>query len=477
MQHLKRSLGFSTTTAIVIGGIIGSGIFMKPAVMANQLGSAPLLITVWIVAGLITLFGALSNAEVAGMFPETGGQYVFFNKMYGPFFSFLYGWSAFAVFNTAGTASIAFLCAEYANYFLHLPRLNESVESSVFLPLPGIGKVYPLQNLGVKALTTAFILVFTWINYRSVLFGATAQRMLTAIKLIAIFLLIAGLFGSDKGSLAHVTQTTGLPEGIWAISGFMAAIGGAFWAYDGWNNITFIAGEIKQPQQTIPRSLMLSMFVCIATYVSVNMAFLYVLPVNEMASSRFVASEAAAVAWGFAGGTVIAILVVLTTLGTSNSNVLATARVTLAWCRESNLSSRAGKVHSRNNTPGNALLINAGWTILLIFSGSFDMLTDMLIFVSWFFYMMSGIGLFVIRYKFPDHERPYRVWGYPMVPGIFIIFAATFLFVTLYNDIGAYLDGKSNFINSVFGIVITAAGIPLYFMTKYRNSRPNTSGN
>jgi basic amino acid/polyamine antiporter, APA family len=466
MNQLRRTISLNTAIAIVIGGVIGSGIFMKPAAMAEQLGSPMLLLSVWIVAGVITLFGALSNAEVATMFPETGGQYIFFEKMYGKFFSYLYGWAAFAVFNTAGNASIAYVCAEYANYFLHLPRVDIATEQSYHFSIPGVGKFYLLQNLGVKLLTISILLLLTFINYKSVAFGSGVVRVLTFLKVAAIAILILGLLSSGNGSFSNLNSNSAfVPSGFALLGAYMAAISGAFWAYDGWNNITFIAGEIQQPQKNIPKALFIGLLTCIFTYVLVNLALVYIMPIDKMADSFFVASDAATIAWGATGAILITLMVVLSTLGATHSNTLATARVTLAWSKENKIISAAAKVHKSNNTPGNALLLNAAWSCILIMSGSFDMLTDMLVFVSWFFYMMSGIGLLVLRRKMPNKARPYKVWGYPFIPVIFILFAAVFLLVTLYTDISNYVGGKTTFINSGFGLLITLVGVPLYFLS------------
>src|ERR1700741_2193971 len=292
MGELKRTLNFNTTISIVIGGFIGWGIFMKPALMASQLGSPLLLLSVWIVAGCITLFGALSNAEVATMFPETGGQYVFFKKMYGDAFAFFYGWASFAVFNTAGNASIAYVFSQYTNYFIELPRFSAAVEQSVNFHIPFIGTIFPLANFGVKSLTISLIVLLSFINYRSVNKGSALQRFLTALKAIAIVLLIGGIFFSGKGSVHNFSSSSVIqPHGLGLLSAYMAAIAGAFWAYDGWNNITFVAGEIENPQRNIPRSLFLGLFFCILIYALVNMAYMYVLPVDAMAASEFVASD------------------------------------------------------------------------------------------------------------------------------------------------------------------------------------------
>jgi APA family basic amino acid/polyamine antiporter len=470
MSEFKRSLSLNTTIALVIGGVIGSGIFMKPALMASQLGSPILLISVWIVAGIITLFGALSNAEVAAMFPETGGQYVFFKKMYGDAFAFLYGWAAFAVFNTAGNASIAYVFSQYANYFIELPHFSATIEKAFIVHIPLVGNIYPIENFGVKILTVILILLLTVVNYLSVAYSGALQRVLTSLKAIAIVLLIGGILFSGKGSMHNiVTSMPSMPHGWALISAYMAAIAGAFWAYDGWNNITFVAGEIKNPQKNIPKSLFLGLSFCIVIYVLVNLAYIYVLPIDKMAISPFVASDSATITWGLIGGGIIAAMVMLSTLGTTNSNVLATARVTYAMSEENRWFAWAGKPQKKYNTPGNALILNAIWTCVLIFSGSFDMLTDMLIFVSWFFYGMSGLGVFLLRKKMRDVPRVYKVWGYPIVPLCFVAFVVFFLCSTLYTDISNYQNGTTPIINSLLGTIITCAGIPIYYLSKKKS--------
>jgi basic amino acid/polyamine antiporter, APA family len=460
---MNRTLNLKTTIAIIVGGVIGSGIFMKPATMTLQLGAPYLLIAVWIVAGFITLFGALSNAELAAMFPETGGQYVFFQKIYGNFFAYLYGWAAFAVFNTGGNASIAYVFAQYADYFLHLPRFSVVVEKAFSFYIPFVGTFFPLENIGVKALTIFIIGLLTLLNYRSVEQSGLFQRVLTALKIIAIALLIIGMTFSSKGNAAHFNESLPTTPSGWSlVSALMAATAGAFWAYDGWNNIIFVAGEIIEPQKNIPKSLFIGLMTCIATYVLINVAFVYMLPIATMASSGFVAADAATVAWGTFGGALISLMVVLSTLGSVNANILATARVTYALGKENKRFSMLGNVHPIFQTPGNALIINALWSFILILSGSFDMLTDMLIFVTWFFYGSSALGLFILRKKMPNQARPYRVWGYPFVPMVFIAFTTFFLVSTLIKDIQNYTEGTSPVINAALGIFITLLGVVFY---------------
>jgi basic amino acid/polyamine antiporter, APA family len=462
---LAPALGFWTSVSLVTGGIIGSGIFMKPSLMASQLGSPELLIAVWIVAGIITLFGALSNAEVAAMMPETGGQFVFFRAMYGDFFAFLYGWSAFAVFNTAGVASIAYVLGTYTEYFLQLPRFSPETERSIQLYIPFIGSIFPLHNIGVKSVTIMVVLGLTFINYRSTRSGGDIQVVFTILKVMAMVVIIGGLLFSGKGDVSNlwVDSQTIAPAGWGLMGAVVAAISGAFWGYDGWNNITFVAGEIKNPQRNIPKSLSTGLILCIAIYTLITLAYCYVLPVDAVATSSMVASDAAAVVMGSLGGACIALMVIISTFGTTNGNILATARVSFAMAQEKRFFAFAGKVHPRFQTPGNALWLHGLWTAMLVLSGSFDMLTDMLIFISWLFYGMSALGIFVLRRKLPHAERPYKVWGYPVVPAIFVAFTLFFLVATLVNDIRLYSAGKTEIINSLLGLLLTALGIPLYW--------------
>lgn len=467
--ELQRSLGFVTVVSLVVGAVIGSGIFMKPATMAAQLGSPALLLGVWVAAGLITLMGALTNAEIAAMFSETGGQYLYFQSMYGRFFAFLYGWSVFAVTFTGGLASITFVCAEYTQYFVLLPRLNPETEQSFTIVLPFIGVITPLANLGVKMLTIGLILLLTGANYLSVRLGGLVQTLLTIVKVVLFGGLIVGLLLSTQGSWLHLRESLPRSEPGWygLFAACMTASAGAFWAFDGWNNITYISGEIKNPQRTIPRALLLGLSLVIIIYALINVAYLYVLPFEKLSKSPLVASEAALVAFGGIGGAVVALAVILSTLGTTNGNILAGARLYYAMARDGMFWRSAAYVHPIFHTPSKALVFQAVWTSLLVMSGTFDTLTDMLIFVSWVFYALGAFGVFVLRRKFPDEKlptpRPYKVWGYPWVPIIFVLFAAAFVVQTFVHDIQHYQRGETPLINSVFGLFLTATGIPLYY--------------
>lgn len=461
-QEVKRTLGFWVALSIVIGGVIGSGIFKKPAVMASQLGSAEWLIVVWVVAGIVTLFGALTTAEIAGMIPETGGQFMFFKKVYGNFTGFIYGWALFSVIQSGSIASITYIFAEYAGYFVHLPRFTAEIEQSVVLHLPGIGNIFPLQDIGTKALTIITIWLLTSINFRGAKLGGGIQVIFTALKLFAIVFIIGMVFGWGSNVSAPslpVIRTVGTVT----LVSFMAAMSGAFWGYDGWNNLTYIAGEIKNPQRNIVRALFFGLLTVIAVYVTINFAYLYVFDIETMAQSKLVASDVAVAVAGIAGGAIVAAAIMMSTFGAANGSVMSSARVYFAMAREKLFFKKIGVLHPKYETPHNSLLLQATWASLLVLSGTFDILTDMLVFVAWIFYSLSALSVILLRMREPETPRPYKVWGYPFIPIMFILISTTFLVVTLYDDISKYYAGETQIINSVFGLAIVALGIPFYF--------------
>src|SRR6478735_7311240 len=332
---LKSKLGFSAAIAMVIGGVIGSGIFVKPALMASQLGSPVYLLLTWLIAGIVTLCGALTIAEASSMFPETGGQYIYFQKMYGGPFAFIYGWSAFSVINTAGVASISFVMAQYMQYFVMFPRFDAHTESLFRLYIPGIGAIYPLQNIGVKAVTILFIILCSWLNYRTVKGSGKVQVLFTSLKLVAIYILIAGSLLSGKGNVQNLVDAPlpTAPSGTGLIPAFMASVLAAFWAYDGWIAVTFIGGEIKHPEKNLPRSLIAGLLIVIIIYLLINIAYLYILPIGQMAGSSLVAADTAKAFMGWAGGGFIAIMVIISTIAAANMNVLSNCRVSYAMAQ------------------------------------------------------------------------------------------------------------------------------------------------
>lgn len=463
--QLERRLGLLSCITLVAGTIIGSSIFMKPAIMASQVHLPLMLLFTWIVTGIVSIFGGMIMAEVGSLLPKTGGQYVYFRYMYGDFFAFLFGWSGFIVINTAAIAGIAFLFAQYAGYLFYLPRFDKEIEESIILSLPFIGRFYILENIGIKLVAIILILLITMVNVRSVKGGAAMQIIFTIIKLLALLLLVTGIFFFGKGNTENFYSTyDNTKYSFWELTtGFVAAATGALAAYDGWTVLGFVGGEIKHPKRNIPRGLLIGISICMITYVLTNQAYLYMIPINEMKESTLIASEAFGKAFGIAGGGLVAGLVMISTFGAVNGNILPCARVTFAMSEEKKFFPAFGKVHPKFKTPANALWLQGVWSAVLVMTGSFDSLIDMFVFIQWIFYGFLGIGIFILRKKMRDAERPYRIWGYPYVPLFFILFSAFFLTITLYNDINNYLSGKSNTINSIFGLALVIMGIPLYF--------------
>ncbi len=472
---LLPSLGLFTTIMMVVGGVIGSGIFRKPGVMAAQLGSPELLLGVWVLAGVLTLFGALTNAEIAGMIPETGGQYIYFERMYGPFFAFLYGWAVFVVMQCGSIAAVAYVFAEYATQFVALPEFSVAVAAWSF-HLPFIGDVAPLKEIGTKGLAAVLILILTGVNYVGVRFGGLVQNLFTIAKLAAMLLLVLGAFLLPTGGAAANFTTPSVEihlSGLALVAGIAAGLQGAFWAYDGWNKLTYIAGEVKEPQRNIPLGLAWGMLIVTAIYLLMNVAYAYVLPIDQMAKSKLVAADVADKCFA-GGGRWIAAAVMISTFGTTNAIILATARVYFTMARMNVFPRALGRVHPRFHTPAASLVVQGIWSAFLLLSGTFDTLTDMLIFVSWVFYAAGAYGVFVLRRKAPDAPRPYKVPGYPFVPWTFIIFAALYLLLTVYNDIVGYqaavAAGKPALINSALGTGLVLIGAPIYLF--YRTRKP-----
>jgi len=475
-SELLPSLGLFTTTMIVIGGVIGSGIFRKPGVMAAEVGSPQLLLLVWLVAGIITLFGALTIAEIAAMIPETGGQYVYFERIYGPFVAYLYGWAVFAVIQTGSIAAVAYVFAEYATEFVHLPELAGPAGTWTF-HVPYIGDIAPLKEIGVKTVAAAMIALLTAVNYVGVRLGGLVQNVFTVAKIGAMLVLMAGAFLlPGLGHAANLTQTSATihREGLAFWVAIAAALQGAFWAYDGWNKITYIAGEVKDPQRVLPLGLFWGLLVVTALYMLMNLAYAFVLPVDVMAGSKLVAADVAEKCFR-GGGRWIAAAVMISTFGAANAIILATARVFFSMARRNVFPRFLGAAHSRFHTPAASLVVQGVWSMLLVFSGTFDTLTDTLIFVSWIFYAAGAFGVFVLRRREPDAPRPYTVPGYPVVPAVFILFATIYLGFTLYNDLTSYraavAAGKPAIINSALGLALVLLGAPIYFFYRTRQAK------
>ena len=479
--ELLRQIGIVTAISCSVGSMIGSGIFKKPGIMATQLGSPELLVLVWIVTGLMTLFGALSIAEIAGMIHEPGGQYIYFNKSYNDFIGFLYGWAVFAVIQTGSIASMAYVFSDSLGYFIDFPRFNSSIESFT-IHLPFIGAITPLKFIGLKLCTIGLILFLTAVNYIGVKFGSIVQVTFTSLKIFAIVAIVVLAIFLGHGNIDHFYKSADLSSlGNTSIFlGFIMAMSGAFWAYDGWINVTYLAGEVKNPQKNLLRALFLAVVIVMAVYILVNLAYIYIIPVDEMAmkykqaeitgGSYLVATDVASSFWEGMGGTIIAAAIMLSTFGAVNGTIMMSARVHFAMSKEGLFFKGLKNVHPKFNTPANSLLVQGLWASIMVFSGTFDQLTDMIIFVSWIFYGTAAFGVFMLRKRWPDRYRPYKVWGYPVVPLLFVLFSFLYVVFTLYSDVLNFVEGKSPLINSIMGVTLVGLEIPGYVFWKRRKN-------
>src|SRR2546425_11660612 len=473
--RLIPALGIFSATMLVAGGVIGSGIFRKPGVMAAQVGSPELLLGVWLLAGIVSLLGTLSNAELASMMPRTGGQYVFLQRAYGPFVAFLYGWALFAVIQSGSIAALSYVFAEYTTRLTPLPEASGSLAAFAF-HLPLIGDVAPFKELGVKGLATAVILVLTIVNHLGVRVGGVVQNVLSIARMSAMVgLAVAVAVTPGVGQVTNLTADSDVihPTGLAWWAAVAAALQGAFWAYDGWQKITYIGGELKSPQRDLPRSLILGILLVTGLYLLMSAVYSFVLPIDEMARSKLVAADVAERCFA-GGGRWIAVAVMLSTFGAANAVILTSARVYFSMGERGMFPAFLGRTHPRFHTPAASLLVQGGWSILLLFSGTFDTLTDTLIFVSWFFYAANAWAVVVLRRREPDAPRSFKVPWYPLLPVVFVGFGLVYLVLTLWNDLSAYrqaiLAGQPALMNTAFGTALVLSGTPIYFWYRIRKS-------
>ena len=452
-NQLQPKLGLKAASFLVISVIIGSGVFKKIAPMAQELGTPWLILLCWLIAGIVSLAGALCTAELVSMYPNSGGEYNYFQKIYGRFFSFLYGWASFAVIKTAAISALAYIFAQSLNSLFPLPVLDSDIS---FLGL------HVFENLSIKLLAALLILLLTLLNYRGVQFAEKLSSVLTYAMLAAIaFFLVVG-FGSDKGSMTHLTTPAkdfSVDLNGWTLMKalFLASLG-AFWGYDGWNNIAFIGEEIKNPKRNLPLALGLGTLGVMAVYVLINFVFLYVMPIDffiqlNETTNKIAAVEVAGQLSGTVGMALVASLILVTTMNSTNSSILMSARMLYAMARDKTFFKQAASVHPTYNTPDKALFFQAIWAILLLFSGSFDQLTDMLVFAAFLFYAATAVGLIYLRIKVPNMERGYKVIGYPVVPILFLLFSITICVMTLINQP----------FEAMMGLVLIASGLPVYW--------------
>ncbi|MBI3666561.1 MAG: amino acid permease [Acidobacteria bacterium] len=426
---LARELGLLDATMISVGTIIGSGIFIVPASIALYLQFSSLALGVWVVGGLVTLLGALSIAELGAAMPAPGGQFVYLRKAYGPFWGFLYGWTTFTVINTASIATVAVAFATYVGYFV------------------------PLGVAGIRVVAIGSIAALTAINCLGVRHGATTQNLLTFLKIGSIFALIGASFLLRGGSFSNFSPV--LPTlPVTGLAGPLAlAMVAALWAYDGWIEVTYVAGEVKEPQRNIPLSLLYSTVLAALRYLLINFSYIYVLSLGKMSRSELVASDTATVLLGRYGATLVSLAVLVSTLGANNGFILTGARIYYAMAREGLFFDWVSRVHPRFRTPVPSLVVQGVWSALLTLTGTFSQLFTYVIFAGWIFYAMSCGAVLILRRRAAEMPRPYHTWGYPAAPVVFILFAVWLVVSTVIHDprdagIGA-------------GIMLT--GLPAYY--------------
>jgi basic amino acid/polyamine antiporter, APA family len=455
--QLVRSLSLSAATILVVSSVIGSGVYKKVAPMSAELLSPSLVLWAWVLGGIISLCGALSNAEIAGMMAGSGGEYVYFRRIYGRFVAFLWGWSTFAVIKTAAVASIAYVFSHSFNAIIELPRLPESMEKIQ------IGVFQPFDNFGVKMLTIVLILALTFLNTRGLKGAAALSTWITRLVIGGLSLIvISGLvFGGGSFSNIQTPASTYVDYGVGDftfIKSMFGALLAAFWAYEGWNTVGFLGGEIKNPNRNLPLALFFGMLVIIGAYLLVNFTYLYVLPIDRLVEVHVAKNDIAAVAVvrhfaGDTGATLISIIILITTLGCTNSTILMPPRVYNAMAQDGLFFKRAAEIHPQYHTPNPALWMQGVWACLLVLSGSFDQLTDMLIFAAFFFYGATAFGVFIMRRREPDAARPYKVWGYPLVPALFVLFCVALIVITCMERPR----------EAGIGLFLMLSGLPLYW--------------
>ena len=467
-KSFKRSLGLLDATMIVAGSMIGSGIFIVSADMLKDLGSAGWLIAAWLITGFMTLTAALSYGELSAMFPKAGGQYVYLREAYNPFVGFLYGWSFFAVIQTGTIAAVAVAFGKFLGYLV--PSLGDG---NILLGSAEGFKITAAQVVGIT-----LVILLTYINTKGIKGGKLIQTTFTSAKLLALFgLIIFGLLAAksaiwdanwqDAWTLRqHASRTpidtdTGwlnLSGGL-ALGAIAAAMVGSIFSSDAWNNVTFIAGEVKNPQRNIGLSLFLGTLIVTIIYVAANIMYVSVLPIEQLAFAKDnrVALSVSNEIFGAIGTTILAILIMVSTFGCNNGLILAGARVYYTMAKDGLFFKQTGTLN-KSAVPEYALWIQCAMACALCLSGQYGNLLDMVSFVVVLFYVLTIIGIFILRKKRPDAERPYKAIGYPILPAIYILMGTAFCILLI------MYQGKYPY----YGLGIVLIGIPIYFVALSR---------
>lgn len=431
-SELPRVLGFIDIIGIVVGGVIGSGIFIVPANIAGYVVYPSFLLGIWVFGGLLTFFGALTLSELGAMYPHAGGMYVYLREAYGSLIAFLFGWTLFLVIDsgTIATLAVAF--------------------SSKYLP-----HFFSLTPFASKIIAVLLIAFLVGVNYIGVKWGAFLQNLLTFIKFFALLAVCGVIFLFGKGNIENLFEPS--PTFSMDLIGRAGlALVAALWAYKGWETVTYSAGEIKNPEKNIPLGLFAGTIAIIAIYLLANFAYLYVIPAERMAGSDRIASDAMNRVAGPAGASIIAFIILFSIAGAANGTVLTGPRVYFAMAKDGLFFKKVAEVHRKFLTPHVSILIIGIWSAILSLTGTFEQLFTYVIFGDWLFLALVAGAVIILRYKKPEIHRPYRTWGYPFTPVIFILSAIFISVNTLIKE----------FWNSMAGLLIIALGIPFYIYWK-----------
>jgi len=447
---LPRVLGLWDIVMIVVGGVIGSGIFLSPSEIALAVPTPLLMLLVWVVGGLFSFFGALAFAELGSAMPEAGGIYIYLREAYGPLISFLFGWTLFLVIDSGSIATLA-----VAFTYTMLPR---------FVTLtPPAGKL----------VAAAFVLFLGAVNYVGVRWGARLQNLLTVVKTAAIGIVVVAVFffAKGKGNFSHFFEPRTGNINFSLLAAFGVGLVASLWAYKGWEAATYSAGETKNPQRNLPLGILVGTAAVIVLYVLANLAYLYVLPVDKIASSQGrVALDAMNIVIGPFGASLIAFLILFSMLGAANQNMLTSPRVYFAMARDGLFFKKIAEVHPKFLTPYVSIIAITLWSVVLTLTGTFKQLFTYVVFGEWIFFGLTVASVFVLRRKRPDLHRPYKTWGYPVTPAIFVLAA-------LYVAVGSLF---SAFWNAAAGLGIIGLGVPAYLYWKGKLDRasggPGTGG-
>jgi len=453
-DDLHRALGPLTSGAILAGTVIGTGIFLVPSTMARETGSVAGVFAVWLFGALLTLCGAFTYAELGSSLPEAGGEYTFLRRAYGPIWGFLYGWQQIVIGRTGSIAAIGLAASLFLGYFMG------GLDSDIL-----VWGGFAISGLQVAAIFC--ILLLTFINLFGIARGGTLQSVLTAIKIGAILALVALAFGGSKGSWQNFLVDTPQPERTLTahLSAFGAALSAALWAYDGWNNLTLVSGEIRDPDRTIPRVLITGILAVAVIYMLANLAYFYILPFQEVQQSQRVAQEVATRLLGSIGGQALTLAAVVSTLAALNGSILSGARIFFAMSRDGLFFKGLSAVHPIHRTPVRALLFQCLFASALILllghdKAAFERMLDYALFGTWGFYGLTSLAVIVLRYTHPDLPRPYLTVGYPWVP---LIFSAVALLFCVSIAVRRPEE-------SLMGVLFLLAGLPFYVYWRRREA-------